>query len=625
MISRFDLLICLFILTTLSGCKKIDNPGKATNPDEQQVILRLLMPRQSDQPGTYAMSEVDQNSIHNLDVLAFRVADDGKEYYAYHKVATLLRPNSGATDVDFHVDLLKSTDKFRFVLIANASAQLKTALNGLPANAEKETLLSRIEYEITIKWKADNSTNFNPLPMWGESVIIAGIDNNTQKFTVNMLRSLAAIDVKVSAGDFVMTKVHVYNMSNKGRVAPFAANYNATTRTVTMPSIPSGTVKLTSAQVYDSGSTALTGEIFLFESAAPLNIGDINGVGLVIQGKYAGSTTETFYRVEFTDSLGNVAPVLRNHRYTVDITKVHGPGFATVAQAWASKPVGMTTKVTKWNEIKLSEMTVPPVYYIDVSDDSRYLGGFEYEFPFSVSTNLPGGHRLEDLPSALQITNTQTEGDKTTYTFKVTTNVNVGSSSIGVMKVFRFNVVAAMPDGKPVKKLITMYQYGRPVQLFHSIPYLISRNNMKQIYLVDSWFHLANVAYGDFDPNPQKKTGIPYGKSCESLGPRYRLPTYDELVFLMPSDDATRQSYTASLGALGAEPFSIVLTGVPNAVFITSSTVPGNNSNFRVIYSLNASIGGSNSSVAGTPTYNQQSAKLGPFGISYVMRCVADK
>lgn len=157
----------------------------------------------------------------------------------------MLCPNDNATTVDFHVDLLKSTDKFRFVLIANAAAQLQTALNGLPANAEKETLMSRIEYRVSTRWNAISSANFTPLPMWGESETIDGIDNNTQKFSVNMLRSLAAIDVKVTDNDFIMTKVYVYNMPGKGRIAPVAGNYNAAEYKVTAPSIPAGTNKLT--------------------------------------------------------------------------------------------------------------------------------------------------------------------------------------------------------------------------------------------------------------------------------------------------------------------------------------------------------------------------------------------
>ncbi|MGJ1365181.1 FimB/Mfa2 family fimbrial subunit [Sphingobacterium spiritivorum] len=525
--AKFNLLIFLIGIIMPLGCKKIDNPGQETNPDEQRVILRLLMPRQSSGTDTYAMSEADQNSIHSLDVLAFRVADDGKEYYAYHKVATLLRPNSGTTDVDFHVDLLKSTDKFRFVLIANSSAQLKTALNGLPANAEKETLLSRIEYEITTKWKADNSTNFNPLPMWGESVIIAGIDNNTQKFTVNMLRSLAAIDVKVSAGDFVMTKVHVYNMSNKGRVAPFAANYNATTRTATMPSIPSGTVKLTSAQVYDSGSTALTGEIFLFESAAPLNIGDINGVGLVIQGKYAGSTTETFYRVEFTDSLGNVVPVLRNHRYTIDITKVHGAGLPSIVQAWNSKPVGMTTTVTKWNEINVSESNIQQ-HYLKFDTKKVELSGFRGELEFTIWTNAPTV-TLSGLPLWLVQLDRHQVGDKITFRIFVDEN-----TSATAKRTADINIKVGRLTGK-----IPVTQGAKLIDLGPNYNFYVFGQDLRE---PRQWYIAANVEerfYSLLDASLTQKQGDPYPESCVAkLGPGARLPTIEELRQLIP---ATKQ------------------------------------------------------------------------------------
>ena len=613
MISRFDLLICLFIITTLSGCKKIDLPTEETKPGEQQVTLRLVLPQSNNKAGTYAISAVDQNSIQGLDVLAFRVTDNGKEYYAYHRQAVLLRPDQGGTAVDFHVDLLKSTDKFRFVLIANAEAKVKSALSGLSANAEKETVMSRIEYGITTKWNAGSLGNFTPLPMWGESITVDGINNNTQKFSVNMLRSMAAIDVQVTANDFVMTEVLVYNQSNKGRMAPSPQYYDGGERIVTAPSIPAGTNRL-ATQRYTATNT-LAGEIFLFESAAATSIGDPNATGLVIAGKYAGSTVVTYYRLELTDSLGNLTPVLRNHRYVVNITKVHSPGFTGETQAWASKPMGMTASVTAWSEISTSETSVHPVYYLEVSDDQRDLGGFEYEFPFSVRTNLPGGHTLEGIPSGLQITNTQIVDDKTIYTFKVSANPNYNNS----WRRLQFTVNATMANGKPIEKKIVMRQHGKPVDIGFS--FLVSAENVNRLFMVDSWFHMANVTYGDFSPSAPQKTGIPYPQSCAAFGPRYRLPTLGELQSLAPNNNDTRRYINAELLSRGASRMYTTFPGY--SAFVSSTSAGGQN--FSTMSVQNGTVGGTNQSEDGKINGNPAVSKLGPFGINYLMRCVASK
>ncbi|EEI90822.1 hypothetical protein HMPREF0765_3582 [Sphingobacterium spiritivorum ATCC 33300] len=535
---RFFLTIYLLLLISLAGCKKIDSIGEETKPNEQEVTLRLLMPQQNSTVSTYAISEVGQNSIHHLDVLAFRIADDGKEYYAYHKKAVLLRPNQGATTLDFHVDLLKSKDKFRFVLIANAATQLQTALNGLPANTEKETVMSRITYGITTKWNAGSSGNFTPLPMWGESETIDGINNNTQKFSVNMLRSLAAIDVQVTANDFVMTQVYVYNMSGKGRIAPLPGNYDANEYEVKAPSIPAGTNRLT-AQEYVSGTKGLAGEIFLFESAAPGNTGDSNATGLVIAGKYAGSTVVTYYRVELTDDQQKLLPVLRNHRYVIDITKVHAAGYNSAAAAWASKPVNMTATVTAWNEIPGADSNMP-LQYLKVDVAKVGISGLQGETTFTIWTNAPTSAVNLTLPLWLVNLGSNRVGNKITYKFFVAQN-----NSTTTVRSGNINVKVGRLTGT-----VDVKQGARPIDLGPDYGFYVFANDL--LYAA-FWFRVANVQDGNvsaLDASLTQKEGEPYPESCvANLGPGARLPTIQELRQLMPTDHNARLAVNQAISA----------------------------------------------------------------------------
>ncbi|SUJ06365.1 Uncharacterised protein [Sphingobacterium spiritivorum] len=615
--------IYIGIVVALSGCKKIENTDSETSPEEQQVTLRLMMP-QIDQAGTYAISGVDQNTIHTLDVLAFRVADDGKEIYAYRKRGVLLRPNPDGAEVNFYANLLKSEDKYRFVLIANAATQLQTALSKLPVNAEKETVMSSITYSIMTRWNASSPANFTALPMWGESSIIPKISNTTAGFSVAMLRSLASIDVKVLADNFTMTAVYVYNSSKHGRVAPTANNYNAIDCKVTAASIPD-TRELLSPQEYllpvDS-TASLLNEIFLFESNAAESIGESTATGLVIAGKYAGSTITTYYRIDLTDSTGQPSPILRNHRYRIRINNVFGPGFNDKDLAWKSRTANMTATIASWDEVTLSGTTVSPQYYLEVSDDERILGGFQYQFQFTVSTNIPGGHRLVNFPppTSLQILSKDVfvrgEGDSTTiYTFEVSKN----TTGTNIIRTLSFSVKT-----NKLEKNIIMRQQGRPVVVDNTWNFVVHPNNIVGLSRVESWFRLANIEVGNFDPNAPQKSGTPYPESCAALGPDYRLPTYSELDILVPEDPGKR---TFIYNALTQGQGSPMFTGYAgSSLYVSSSSVSNNNRNYRR-KGVNNPPGVIISPSDGYPLseYLPGSPKLSSPATTVVLRCVMDR
>ncbi|WP_293913664.1 MULTISPECIES: hypothetical protein [unclassified Sphingobacterium] len=568
---RFFLIISILFITTLSACKKINSPEEINKADEQQVTLRLLLPQESDKASTYAISEMDQNTINTLDILAFKVADDGKEYYAYRKKGVLLRPNPTASEVNFHVDLLKSDDKYRFVLIANATAQLQTIPEKATTNIEKESLLGGISYTITAGWNASSPTNFTPLPMWGESMVMNGIDNNTPGFNVSMLRSLAAIDIQLSAADFVMEQVYVYNTPNKGRVTPLSANYDAASRTVTSPSLVAGTAVLTPVQ-YTSGVTALSNSIFLFESAAAQNIGQSTAVGLVIAGKYGGSTTTTYYRIDLADEQDKPFPILRNHRYTINISKVHGDGFGAKETAWSSKPVNMSTTIIPWNESSLSE-TGTTINYLKVSTTKAELTGFSGELDFSIWTDAPAAITLE-LPAWVSKLDEIRQGDRIDYKLHFMQNPSPTAKR---------NAVINAKLGRLTRE-VNITQGIRPTDIGPEFDfYLFKKHNLNVENGI--WYLSANVEkynYSFEDASLTQKTGEPYKESCVAIyGKGARLPTIQELRQLVPENEQQRNAVNAKISSAGGDP--LYSSGNSTLIFFSSSTVPYDNKYFRGI------------------------------------------
>ena len=99
-----------------------------------------------------------------------------------------------------------------------------------------------------------------------------------------------------------------------------------------------------------------------------------NGVCLVIGGYYGiGNTTEqTFYRVDFLTPRSAAGsqqylPILRNHRYRINILKVSGPGFGTREEALQTRPTNLETSVNVWDETAVGDVVYDGQYMLGVS------------------------------------------------------------------------------------------------------------------------------------------------------------------------------------------------------------------------------------------------------------------
>lgn len=320
---------------------------EARHPEEEDdgevmLTLSLSLPGTEEDAETRAITANEEKAINisQLKVLVFKVSGS-TETFSYEAPPVKLQAGK-------YVVILKQSragERYRLVVIANAGAKLPV----FPENVAKSDALKMITFNAAGKWNATGSSNYSPIPMWGETATAQTITPTTVLGSVTLLRALACIDVgcklngETAAGisNFTLKSVSVYRTRNKGYVAPVnagAINNNV----VASVSIPSN-AGTNSALTYNStDGKSLIRTIYMAE--APQGSSRDNNVCLVVGGTYNGSTN--YYRVDLMSS-GGYIPIRRNCRYIVNIRAVSNAGYSTEAAALAgNKTLVIATSIS---------------------------------------------------------------------------------------------------------------------------------------------------------------------------------------------------------------------------------------------------------------------------------------
>ena len=243
------------------------------------------------------------------------------------------------------------------------------SLSGKSYDQVQKTLLSEEFSGVNNILSFDGS---RPFPMFGvaNSGNSIEITANMSLSDVSLIRGVARVDIGIgikNADDtwnkngvkFNMTQIQIWKAGKQYAYMPSENNFSSTGRvdgvTITGPS-PVGT---TETKVYDithiTNNTYCSGKIYLPE--ADLNWGDVydanhtDRLAVIVGGKYNGSQTETFYRVDFkNDVSGEKMDILRNHVYRFTVTKVTDDGYDTAELAYKSIPkdISFTAELTPW-------------------------------------------------------------------------------------------------------------------------------------------------------------------------------------------------------------------------------------------------------------------------------------
>ena len=544
-------LYIVLLISGIVGCRKETIQLGAIEPGatDQRVKITLNLPK-SGKPKTYAVTENDEGRIASLDLFAFKVID-GAEVFSYHTKGIMLEATGTAEQVDFYADLVKSADDYRFVILCNAAEEVQKAKDLFIAGNSKDDLLRSLIKSNNEKWAAASSANFMPFPMWGEAEIISGVDVQTRSMTFSVLRSLAAIDVTLSAdasNDFLMTSISVFNSNNSGQIVPFPAHYDTQQKSVTQVSLP-GSAKFLPVQDYsiDKPYKELKNEIYLFESKAAQQTFAAEATGLVIGGRYKGSDQTTYYRVDMVDDDGKPLALLRNYHYTVNIIKVSGLGVANKELAWNTKPINITAGIKQWSEANVPDVNIPEVYELKVGQEIFQDNGGRKRINLNLNATFSGGWTVTSSSAWISPDASRgPAGEAQNFSFYVASN-NSGASRTGILTIKSgilsksIRITQAVPDFVDNLPGLDLY---------------VAKTDLSGSY---NWYLPANVQDGStstldaskIQVNPARK-----GSCGQIYGEGWRLPDYNELTSLLPYPYTKRNAVEKALQKAGATLFN---------------------------------------------------------------------
>lgn len=390
--TRTIFLYFLTILFAFTACtqESIHSDKPLSGDQVGYLQIYLDMPEMEKAPSTKAMNDEAEKKIDisQLNLLVFS-NHEGEDIFAYRA------PVSGEITYDTEtpnramltVQLAKSEagEKFRIVVLAKHDLSSVSAIEGATRKSE---LLEQLTFSAT-QWNAASLT-YTPFPMWGESELLE-ITETMNAEEITLYRALAKIDVGLNfrsengstetaegLNHFSLKEIKVYRTYTQGTVVPKNGLVS------TEPNIPEDAVRNPDSTpisyTIDSptGASAYTREIYIPEVDLPESPQNDNMHCLVVGGFYKGSTTISYYRLDFVaeaDESGdpNYLPVLRNHHYIFNITAVRGPGYRTPESALESKPSPqeLECNLLVWDET-INSMEVQGKYYFGL-DQQKLL------------------------------------------------------------------------------------------------------------------------------------------------------------------------------------------------------------------------------------------------------------
>ena len=185
---------------------------------------------------------------------------------------------------------------------------------------------------------------------------------------LKLIRNFAKVTVTSSApaSNFVLEGYKVFNIPNKGRIVTWKADYNSDNQRLAGYYTPYVGAKeddpettdvdeskpMTFAELQTAGYTPSLADGANIDQTEPTSSESYTNSPkfvferrktnaadrpyIIVKGKFNGSSTSTFYRLDFTDKDGNYIPIFRNFIYNIDINHVAKVGVSDTSTAQPS-------------------------------------------------------------------------------------------------------------------------------------------------------------------------------------------------------------------------------------------------------------------------------------------------
>lgn len=278
----------------------------------------------------------DEAKIQEIKILVFK---NNKFLYMAEGQIT----SSTVTSTIFTVTLNASSDPLTLYLVANSNSIINSS--GIAVNDSKTDVKEKLTTTFT------DAGISHPFPMFGEHDVTSISSSGNNINGIKMLRSIARADVTMAeeVTNFEIVSIQLFRANSGIQIIPDAM----TDAAVTSPSIPIGSVANIGTLPLTVTGNKSESQLYVPESEAPLESNRTSDATcIVIGGKYNGSSTTTYYRMDFNPGITGhpFGQVLRNHKYVFNIKKVGIEGADTPEDAANSKADGVTVEVESWDE-----------------------------------------------------------------------------------------------------------------------------------------------------------------------------------------------------------------------------------------------------------------------------------
>lgn len=398
----------LAVMAFLSSCTaELDSPGLPAGMEGgREVRLELKVPGASGNKSTSrAVDSNVESTVNDLYVLAFKGETD--EVFEYYKKA---EKSTAKDKEEWKVKLPTPGYKQNFVLIANVEGTdeygLKTGIESLKPGTKLSEVKKQLQAlltkdEQTKGFNAASAASHTPFTMCGQTgpTTIEKEEVNAA-LAVSLYRITARVQVYLGAGgaglsNFKPESVRLYNFSDRAQVIPAEL-----AGAVTAPSVPEGAQLCRGEARYTMANNKLENSIYLFETAQPAEGAEDNHLSrpcLVIGGKYDGTDSPTYYRVDlwYKNTAGQTEEiiyrdVLRNSSYNVTVTAVTGPGYGTEDEAFRAKRADIQADVQVWDETDLGDIAFDGKNFLGIGTMEFTVGKFGESGLIQTVTSSPG-------------------------------------------------------------------------------------------------------------------------------------------------------------------------------------------------------------------------------------------
>ena len=426
-------LVAAAFVFALGSCARetlTDDPRPQPGPDSETVLLSIEIPGAVDGSKTRSLADDDaESSIASIDVIQVK---EGK--YILRAVGYDIT-GSGTTRT-FKANLERGVSDL--VIVANARTEVNDAVNGTNGAAQwvaqsttAQAAVDELNLSIDETVKLTSGGVLAALPMFG---YVKGVDiqkgtalTSSDGTDVKMIRSVAKIEVVLSSlaasgteggtgnDNFKLLDARLYNQALQGWVVPALSTWPA--NNIATAAYYGGSAEPSKAAypAHDPLEYAGTADnvtddnilraIYTFEAPAGSDTDKDNNTCLVVGGYYNGSSQPSYYRVDIRrlneDSSIDYLPLLRNHRYTVNVMSVTGPGYPDPDQAFYGETSLMEVNVLPWNDGEMSQVIFDGQHYLGINKGvfdlfrNRQLTALEDRSNILViSTNVPAGWKI---------------------------------------------------------------------------------------------------------------------------------------------------------------------------------------------------------------------------------------